>query len=324
MAAPNIPLFSQTIIHDAYGAVLSDVETAMRGKDPYHGNIVPVLGPTRVGKSAIMSTLVDRSDQANSLVPMKNTVWATLPPQTNGKEIYRSILLALGLRTAPKENTATSRERLYRAIESLEIKTIIIDEVHHLIERGSHMPSRMAGDHLKTLADTTRINLVLSGLPRFQSIIDDNEQLRDRAQQTILFKPYDWQIESERASFASAIDTAIGSLEDTNFKIDVDFEDLVRRLYGASGGRIPMVTRLLKSVAVSTEQTRQIGLPDLRQAAKSMQQSGIAISKFFSDEEPDEIELMRSFAGTMSEARLEFNVETLTGLGAAWDTREAS
>lgn len=324
MPAPSIPLFSQTIIHEAYGTVLSDVETAMRGKDPYHGNIIPVLGPTRVGKSAVMSSLVDSADQAKSLVPMKDTVWATLPPQTSGKEIYKSILQALNLRTAPKENTATSRDRLYRAIDSYGIKSIIIDEIHHLIERGSHMPSRMAGDHLKTLADMTKVNLVLSGLPRFQSIIDENEQLRDRAQQTILFKPYDWQMESGRASFASAVDSTIGSLEETGFKLDVEYEDLVRRLYGASGGRIPMVTRLLKSVAVSTEQTRQIGLSDLRRAAKTMQQSGIPISKFFSDEEPDEIELMRSFAGTMSEAGLEFSVETLTGLGAAWDVREAS
>ncbi len=324
MPASGIPLFSQTIIHDAYGAVLSGVQSAMRSQDPYHGSIIPVLGPTRVGKSAVMSSLVDTSDQAKSLVPMKDTVWATLPPQTNGKEIYRSILLALGLRTAPKENTATSRERLYRAIESYGIKTIIIDEIHHLIERGSNMPSRMAGDHLKTLADATRINLVLSGLPRFQSIIDDNEQLRDRAQQTILFKPYDWQIESDRASFASAVDSAISSLEDTGFKFEIDFEDLVRRLYGASGGRVPMIARLLKSVALSTELTHQIGLPDLRKAAKAMQQSGIPISKFFSDDEPDEIELMRSFARTMSEAGLDFNAETIPGLEVVWDVKAAS
>ena len=120
------------------------------------------------------------------------------------------------------------------------------------------------------------------------------------------------------AAFATAADAAIVSLEGSGFQVGLEFEDFVRRIYGASGGRVPMMMRLLKTCALGIGKPREMGLADLHRAASSMQQSCIPTASFFESRDPDEVDLMRSFAAIMSEAGLEFSVETLAGLGVEW------
>lgn len=323
MTSTSLPLLSQLVLHDAFNEAYETVETILRTKDPRSGCIIPILGPTRVGKSGIVKRLIEKAGQANTLFPQKNVVRASLPPQTNGKDIYESILRALHKGRVSNAKTDVCRDRLYRAIETLKIEVIILDEVNHLIERGANLTSRVAADHLKTLVDETGVNLVLSGLPRFQRILDENEQLRDRASATVLFQPYDWQDAANREAFCVAVDAALGSLEAAGFAVDLEFEDIVRRLYGASGGRVPMVLRILKLLVLIDETPRSLGLADFLRAARALQQSGVPAAAFFGDTEPDEVELMRSFAAVMSEAGLQFNVESLAALGVVWDTRVA-
>ena len=79
-----------------------------------------------------------------------------------------------------------------------------------------------------------------------------------------------------------------------------------------------MMMRLLKMCTLGIGKPREMGLSDLHRAAASMQQSCIPTASFFETREPDEVDLMRSFAAIMSEAGLEFGVETLAGLGVEW------
>ena len=323
MTNTSLPLLSQLVLHDAFNDAYATVETILKTKDPRSGCIIPILGPTRVGKSGIVKRLIEKAGQANSLFPQKNVVKASLPPQTNGKDIYGSILRSLHSGRISNAKTDVCRDRLYRAIDTLKIEVIVLDEVNHLVERGTNLTSRVAAGHLKTLVDETGINLVLSGLPRFQRILDENEQLLDRASATVLFQPYDWQDSAERDAFCVAVDAAFGSLEASGFGVDLGFEDIVRRLYGASGGRVPMMLRVLKLAALVDETPRSLGLADFLRAARAIQQFGIPAAAFFGECEPDEVELMRSFAVVMSEAGLKFNVESLAGLGVVWDTQVA-
>lgn len=319
MSKPQPPLFNQRIIHDALSATAQTVEDLLSEKDPKIGCIIPLLGPTRVGKSAVAERLVEKSGHACSLFPMKNVVRKDLPPQVSGREIYAAGLNAMGFRTRDADKTKPLRDRLFRAIKERDIKVIIFDEANHLVERGANLSPRAAADHLKAIVDETGVSLILSGLPRFQQIIDQNEQLRDRANGTVLFKPYDWQNDEERDAFAGAVDAAIGSLEISGFQVAVKFEDIVRRLYGASGGRVPIVLRLFKLCAISARASNKLTLAHFATAAGKMQQSGIPVSTFFKNDEPDEVELLRSFASIMSEAGLDFPIESIAGLQAFWE-----
>ncbi|RVV97928.1 hypothetical protein EKE94_10685 [Mesobaculum littorinae] len=318
MTSTALPLLSQIVRHDAFERASAELEVRLAARLPNAGGIIPLLGPTRVGKSQIMRRLVDRAEPAHSLIPMKKVIRAKLPAQTNGREIYAAILNQLGRKPGKNEVTSSVKGRVYRGIENLGIEVVVLDEVNHIAERGSNLSPRAAADHLKTLIDETGITLILDGLPRFQRIIDQNEQLRDRASGTILLKPYDWQADDDREAFGTAADAAIVSLEESGFPVAMEFEDFVRRLYGASGGRVPMMMRILKLCALGKSRPGVIDLRDFHKAASSMQQSGIPTASFFETREPDEVDLMRSYVAIMAEAGLEYRIDSLPGLGVEW------
>lgn len=318
MTSAALPLLSQIVRHDAFERASAEIDLRLATRLPGSGSIIPVFGPTRVGKSEIMRRLEKRAAPANSLIPMKNVIRAKMPAETSSRGIYAAILKELGREPGKSEDTNSVKSRVFRGLEALNIDVVVLHEVNHIAELGSKLPSRAAADHLKALVDETGVTLILDGLPRFQRIIDQNEQLRDRASGTILFKPYDWQASDDREAFATAADAAIVSLEGSGFQVGLEFEDFVRRIYAASGGRVPMMMRLLKTCALGIGKPREMGLSDLHRAAASMQQSCIPTASFFETRDPDEVDLMRSFAAIMSEAGLEFGVETLAGLGVEW------
>ena len=324
MSNNSLPLLSQYVRHNAFEDTYDAISGLLNTKDPRNGCIIPLLGPTRLGKTEVIRRLIKDAEHANSLVPMKNFVQASLPAQVSSREIYATMLSSMNLKSRPGDNTASIRNRLFRAIEQFGIRVIAIDECNHVVERGSNLSARAAADHFKTVVDETGVSLVLLGLPRFQKIIDNNEQLRDRASATILFKPYDWQNDGDRDAFSGAVDAVITGLEASGINTGLEFVDLVRRLYGASGGRIPMMMRMIKLCILQAGSPTYLTIKDFRRAAKSMQQSGIPTSLFFESEEPDEIELMRSFSAVMAEAGLDFEVDTLAGLEVACDHRVAS
>ena len=306
MSNNSLPLLSQYVRHNAFEEAYDAISGLLNTKDPRNGCIIPFLGPTRLGKTEVIRRLIKNAEHANSLVPMKNFVQASLPAQVSSREIYATMLSSMNLKSRPGDNTASIRNRLFRAIEQFGIRVIAIDECNHVVERGSNLSARAAADHFKTVVDETGVNLVLLGLPRFQKIIDNNEQLRDRASATILFKPYDWQTDGDRDAFSGTVDAVITGLEASGINTDLEFVDLVRRLYGASGGRIPMMMRMMKLCILQASSPTCLSIKDFRRAAKSMQQSGIPTSLFFQNKEPDEIELMRSFAAVMAEAGTQF------------------
>ncbi|MAQ81966.1 MAG: hypothetical protein CMH12_01895 [Maritimibacter sp.] len=312
-----ISLLSEIVLHDSLRGALSSVDFLLSTNQAFGGCLVPLLGPTRVGKKSVARHLLSNAGPATSLFPMDDVVYCSLPPQSSGKSIYGAILAGMGQRILSNENTKSVRERLFRAINQLGIQVVVIDEVNHLIERGANLAPREAADHLKTIVDETGISVIAVGLPRFQRIIDENEQLRDRACATTILKPYDWQVDAERDAFAYTVDVALHKLEQSGFPVAIEFEDIVRRLYGASAGRIPVMMRVLKLCALATREPRDLELADFALAARAMQQSGIPTSSFFIDEEPDEVDILRSFACTMAEAGLEFSVDSLAGLDLA-------
>ena len=193
MTSTALPLLSQIVRHDAFERASAEIDLRLATRLPGAGSIIPVFGPTRVGKSEMMRRLERRAEPASSLFPIKNVILANIPPETSSRGIYAAILRKLGREPGKSEDTNSVKSRVFRGLEALTIDVVVLHEVNHIAELGSKLTSRAAADHLKALVDETGVTLILDGLPRFQRIIDQNEQLRDRATGTILSKPYDWQ-----------------------------------------------------------------------------------------------------------------------------------
>ncbi|MGC9369438.1 MAG: TniB family NTP-binding protein [Paracoccaceae bacterium] len=326
MAKETLPLLAQLIHHDAFATAYTDLEEIISVRDPASGLIVPLLGPTRVGKSALLSLLRRRLSRpaTGGLFPTDDFVIGKLAPKPSDRDIYRSVLQAVKAKWRRGEDVADLRKRVFYAIKEIGVQVIAIDECNHCAERGAHLSARAAADHFKTIADETGVTLLLVGLPRFQSILEGNEQMRDRSSNTVFLLPYDWQKENERDAFVGVVVAALDAIAQSRIDLECGFEDVAPRLYGASGGRVPVALRMLKSALLRRKQGESFSLDLLRPVARGMQQFPISPLAFFTDEIPDDVMLIRSFATIMSEAGLAFEADTLDGVQVTWDMRAAS
>ncbi|TMV05672.1 hypothetical protein FGK63_16665 [Ruegeria sediminis] len=328
MSKFDLPIISQLVRHDFFESVYNEVEQHLAVKDPRNGTIIPLLGPTRIGKSAVanlLKTKTGREVETNaSLLPVSDFVFGRIPPKPNDRDIYRAALEAFGLLCRERENTATVRKRLIHTIQQTKVRVIALDECSHCAERGANLSARAAADHLKTIVDETGVTLLLLGLPRFQSIIEGNEQLRDRSTNSIYFLPYDWQKEEDRDAFCGVIYAVLDAIEKGGFAIDFEFDDLVPRLYGASAGRIPVALRMIKSALMGATERRRLDADSFAESARRMQQYPIPPFAFFQGDCPDDVLLIRSYATVMAEAGLHFDAECPDGLRVSWDMRLAS
>lgn len=292
------------------------------------GAIVPLLGPTRVGKSALLAELKHEIGRTpgSARVLMANSDFAigSVPPKPNDRDLYKSMLEAIGYSCREKENTTLVRRRLVDAIRDNGITVIALDECSHCAERGANLSARAAADHFKTIVDATGITLLLAGLPKFQTLIDGNEQFRDRCFETHYLMPYDWRDDEDRADFFGIVLAALQAFEDQGVRPGLSEEDCLRRLYGAAGGRVGTLLRVLDAAAVFVADDRTLRLEHLRNAARKTTQASLASGHYFEDELPTDIALIRAYMKVLFDAGMDFEPLGQRDLEALSDFRAAS
>lgn len=190
--------------------------------------------PTRCGKSQILQSLSKGEGRTvagpGSLIPGADFRVAAIPPRPNERDIYKAPLRACDYDCSDREKTEAVRRRVFRVIRDHGIRIIALDEANHLAESGANLPHRSAGDHFKSIVDETGVGLILAGLPKFQTIVDGNEQFRDRCHATIRYLPYDWHLEADRGEFYGAVSTILDRFRDSGVAVEIDEIDCTRRL----------------------------------------------------------------------------------------------
>jgi hypothetical protein len=284
------------------------------------GAIVPLLGPTRCGKTELLGELREtcsvKAPGPRTLIAASNFGLGVLPPKPNDRDLYRAMLQAIGYDCGPKERTGLVRERLISAIRDDGIEFIALDEASHCAEPGANLSPRAAADHFKAIVDATQVTLILSGLPKFQKIIEGNEQFRERALKTTLFLPYAWGSAGDRADFTSAV---LGLFKhiDEELTTPLDFNDLdmARRLYGASGGRVGLSARIL-AAALNLKSSEALSADGIARGADACLQTQLGVERFFQSEPPTDVQLLKAYAGVMKDADLPISPSTLEELEA--------
>ena len=307
-----------TIDHPRHQKVLSKVEELLRTHVPGEPFILPIVGPTRVGKSLLLNDLqasVAHSVRGpGSLLEGLDFRIGQVPPKPNDRDIYCAIIKACGYPTSARERTTELRGRTLRILRDLALRTIALDEVNHLIEKGANIANRAAGDHLKVLADQCGAALLIVGLPRLQKMIDQNEQFRDRCHATIVYLPYDWNVPEDRDAFAGTVFAVFGLFAEAGIRLELDQDDCVHRLYAASGGRVGMMVWLMDGA--SRKLQGALNLDAIRRAALDLMQDKQAARLCFGPAPVDEAVLVRSFIKVLQEAELTYSARTTLDLEA--------
>lgn len=295
------------ISHSRYDIALNQMLEAIELAGS-NGVCIPFLGPSRVGKSDLMLAIESKVAKIRSgpgyMIPSPDFLSGEISPKPNDSEIYASIIRTMG-RVGANPKLALLKDRMFDLLEQRDVRIVALDECSHCAEPGANLTRRAAADHFKTVVDRSGVILILMGLPKFQRLIDENEQFAARSMATIELQPYRWTNPDDRNEFTTVIYSIFEYLEERGFSLEFDWLDMTRRLFAASGGRVGMVIELLEVAVRKSAQTKALVLSDMGKAAHIRLQGLSRIAPIFDPEPPQDDVLLRAYAKVMRDAGLQ-------------------
>ena len=308
--------------HERFERSLSELMEGVRICRALGGGIIPFLGPTRCGKSEVIQLLKKRLQKSaknrNDFFHDSTVILASIPESPNITSVRQTILKALDPRTFSTSLKGESlRSRMLRALERKSVEVIILDECSHCTENDSQFGKRAAADLFKSISDACGATLVLAGLPKFQSTIDANEQLRDRSYSTVRLQPYVWTDIDDQSDFTASVLAAFDQLRGSGFEIQFDELDMSARLYGVSGGRVGMMIRVLEFAAIGSK-AKALDFDQVKLAASRAVQAQLEPKRNFNPDPPAVDMLVQSYARVMQEAGLEIEINTGSDFAAVY------
>ena len=288
-------------------ALLLRIEDAREGHPP---SIDIVLGPSRVGKSMLLQSLARlHPAQAKDGVRRVPVLVVPVPTPATPKQLPRSVLMALG---APIPTSMASNalmfERMARQLRLADTRVILFEEASHIVDVGTRLPPRAAGDWFKQLMDQLNVSVVLVGVPRLERLLESNEQLRYRSGAVMRFNPYAWTALAEQRHFAACIRAYVKIFEQSGSRFTFEFEPLVRNTYLLSGGLIGVVSKFMSRLAydIKSREDRDISFADCTLSASKIEAAGDRNHPAFMELDVASIKLHAAHTFVLDEAGVRF------------------
>ncbi|MEZ2745790.1 TniB family NTP-binding protein [Halopseudomonas bauzanensis] len=247
------PYLRNTVIyHDRFDEVLKQIEQLWQRTLTGDKQILPIAGPTRLGKSAVIAEYLRTRPSTLGSQPV---LYIVAPEHHTARALPDACLTSIGMNCSMYRNGSAATSAFLKAIKRLGTKLIIFDETQHLLERSGQRTIRGAGDFLKGLLDSSDVSIVLAGLPALEGLFSANEQLAGRARSTVRFFPYSWHGQ-EYKSFRKALAGAIEMLGEHGWDMpDAKDADFAMRMYVATAGCYGLVHKILCEVeALKTDE----------------------------------------------------------------------
>jgi hypothetical protein len=254
----DAPRFDAPLEHRRFVELAQALDRVMTDVRAGRRLVQPLLGPTQVGKTLLArgTGAIEVETPTYPLSPVE-ALYVEMPTRPTSKTLPLAILRSLGLsRVATKLASASAdmlTELCLRQLGNARTRLMVIDELQHAVEPGSHIKPRHISDLLKYFYNHLDLSMLLVGLPKGHVIFDQNEQLADRANNTLYFLPYRWTIDADREAFAAAVASFLEVLHEHGFALVADYAETVRCLYAESGGRVGHVARVMSQVAEHAE-----------------------------------------------------------------------
>jgi hypothetical protein len=141
-----------------------------------------LYGSTGMGKTRIVQKFL-RDNRARFDKKLGRTrlpvVSIQMPPEPNLRDLYEEILAGMGGVFSPGTGVTTLRHRIRALAEQLEVRMLIIDEIHALLV-GTPRQQRIILTVIRLLANDLRIPLVCLGIEEANRALMTDDQLADR------------------------------------------------------------------------------------------------------------------------------------------------
>lgn len=197
---------------------------------------VRIQGVSGVGKSSAFAVYAKRHPRRRSskgtVVPV---VLVSVPAQPTSKVLYTNILRSLGANEPGSGTSEHQRMRILMLFRACSVELLLIDEIHHFIDRGTARSHAAVADALKSLLDELDIPCVLGGAPRGSRLFDLNNQLRNRFTRVVALRPFDGSTEEGLATLIGFLSALIDNFDECikSFLLD---PQIAERLFYATDG----------------------------------------------------------------------------------------
>lgn len=142
-----------------------------------------IVGETNNGKTALINRFYKknapyiREGEYNSVVVPVLLIQA--PPEPDERSFYNNILEILNAPIINSERSDNKRRRIINLLKQLEVKLLIIDEIHHVLA-GTPTKQRVFLNVLKYLSNELKISIVCAGIRDAYNVIQSDAQLANR------------------------------------------------------------------------------------------------------------------------------------------------
>jgi hypothetical protein len=253
-----------------------------------------LVGATGAGKSTLVDSYVQQFPRIVVDHHLQQRVLTLLvyPPVTE-KTLAVKMLAALG---DPRFSSGTQGDMTQRIVNLFfrcQVEMLILDEIHHFVDKQSNKLLYRVSDWLKTLLKETRVACVLVGLPYASQLVMSNEQFARLFGGPWVLPTFSWEkpdLTSQSSTPPSEFETLMHQLElalPFNESSGLDEPALAWRCYVASDGVMSNLMKLIRrasTLALSAGQ-EHLDLPVLATAyTQSLCMIRWGIANPFSDE----------------------------------------
>ncbi|HFH4390831.1 TniB family NTP-binding protein [Pseudomonas aeruginosa] len=239
----------QLIEHMHFTAALDRAESMIQRALAGESLILPILGPTRVGKTELISAVIKSYPEAViEGVRRQRVVRVMTPVKPSRRSLPEAVLAALGARRYGRASADELTARVCDLLRIVDTRVLIFEEMQHFVENMSSTATREAADWLKVVAEELRMSVLMIGLPISAQILVRNEQLRDRAEAIHEFRPYSWEKSYERQEFRRTLLGVSEALIEGGWSVPAPHcLEFSRRVYGSCLGRVGMLIKLFNT-----------------------------------------------------------------------------
>lgn len=160
------------------------------------------------------------------------------PPEPDEKRFYNLILDKLGAPYRTTENIDVRQKRVKTLMQQLNVKILIIDEIHHVLA-GVPTKQRKFLNVLKFLANDLKISMICAGIADAYNVISSDPQLSNRFDPLVLKR---WSYTNDYKRILLSFEKVLPLKEESNL-IE---ESISRKILAMSEGLIGEIFKILK------------------------------------------------------------------------------
>ena len=206
-----------------------------------------IYGQSGAGKTTLIEFYLQQFRPRRVLGMMVIPVlYVITPVAPTIKMLAEAFLIAMGCPASSKGTTAEKLERIISFLETCHVQLIVIDEFQHFFEGRRSANARQVSDWLKNLLSRSGRPVILVGLPKSISVLNENAQLRRRFAAPFYLQPFGYLTAAQQGLFRAVLR---GLQRLLPFPcVDLSTGEMARCFYYASMGLIDYVIKILDHV----------------------------------------------------------------------------